>query len=146
MKNWKSNLQHFVAFIWIEVIFVVVLFRELPETNFISLLWVLHASYWCVILLFGWIREFAHRVRQKFLCTYIPLLYHVAVHIFASYIALEKFWHHEEHNIYWLISWWLLLWGLIWLWEWRLHRSIHCETHHKSAHTHCHDWECEKHH
>lgn len=143
MNNRKSFLQHLLFFVIIEVIFVIVLFRELPETNRFTLIGVLHTSYWWILLVAWWIREKVHKVRQKFLCSYIPLLYHVFVHVWVSVAALEELSHHDEHSLPRLISWWVLLGWLIWLWEWRLHRSVHCETHHQTAHAHCHDHDCE---
>ncbi len=41
---------HLLVFILIEVIFVLILFRELPETNLITLIGLLHTSYWLILL------------------------------------------------------------------------------------------------
>jgi hypothetical protein len=41
---------HLLVFIIIEVIFVLILFRELPETNLITLIGILHTSYWLILL------------------------------------------------------------------------------------------------
>ena len=41
---------HLLVFILIEVIFVLILFRELPETNLITLIGILHTSYWMILL------------------------------------------------------------------------------------------------
>jgi len=142
---------HLLVFILIEVIFVLILFRELPETNLITLIGLLHTSYW-LILLFAWrLRERMHIVRQKALCTFLPVAYHLFIHLYAGRAALEM--HHEEevhlhdeHELWWMIAWAILLWVLIFVWEYLLHRKVHCDSHHEKAHKHCHDTECEEKH
>ena len=96
-----------------------------------------------------WLREkYAHRVWQKFLCTYLPVLYHVIIHIYAGIETVHEMTehageHHDEHSMTWLIVGTASAWILIAFGEYRLHRTTHCETHHVSAHKHCHDEDCE---
>ncbi len=85
---------HLTVFVLIEVIFVLLLFRELPETNLITLIGILHTSYWIMLLFAGWLREKSHFVRQKACCTYVPVLYHLFIHLYAGRIAIEM--HHNE--------------------------------------------------
>lgn len=92
----------------IEIIFVLLLFRELPETNLITLIGILHTSYWIVLLLAGWLREYLHKVRQKFLATYLPVLYHLVTHLYAGRAAVEMHAEevgelHTEHELPWIV-------------------------------------------
>jgi len=142
---------HLLVFIVIEVIFVLILFRELPETNLITLIGVLHTSYWIILLLAWRLRERMKIVRQKALCTFLPLAYHLFIHLYAGRAAIEmhheETWiHHDEHDIVWMIAGAMLLWILIFIGEYLLHRKIHCDSHHSTANKYCHDRECEKHH
>ena len=143
-RHWSSFLQHLGLFLLVEIIFVFIIFRELPPISLVGLTWILHSSYWIVILSAGWIREhYAHRVWQKFLSTYLPIVYHVIIHI---YIGVESFHElqngHAEQSVMWLIIWVVAAGILIALGEYRLHRTSHCATHHKKTHLHCHDEEC----
>jgi hypothetical protein len=47
----KSFLLHLGLFALIEIIFVLIVFREFPQTNLLTLIGVLHTSYRGVILL-----------------------------------------------------------------------------------------------
>ena len=142
---------HLLVFIIIEVIFVLILFRELPETNLITLIGILHTSYW-LILIFAWrLREKMYNVRKKALCSYLPVLYHLFIHLYAGRAAIEM--HHEEvghvhdeHELVRMIAWAVLLWVLIFVGEYLLHRKLHCDSHHEKAHKHCHDEDCEEKH
>lgn len=152
MKKALSRFgMHLIAFIIIEIIFVLILFREFPETNLITLIGIFHTSY-RLILLFAWrLRERMSAVWQKALCTYLPILYHVFIHLYAGWAAIEmhheESWHiHDEHELGWMIAWALLLWVLIFIWEYLLHRKLHCDSHHEKAHAHCHDGDCEEKH
>ena len=145
----KNFLSHLGLFAVIEIIFVLIIFREFPHINLLSLMGVLHASYRWMIIVAWWLREkYAHRVWQKFLCTYLPVLYHVVIHIYVGMVSVHEMTehageHHDEHSMTWLIVATLGAWVLIALGEYRLHRTTHCQTHHVSAHTHCHDGDCE---
>ena len=148
----KNFLLHLGTFAVVEIIFVLIIFREFPETNLLTLIGVLHTSYRGVIVLAGWLREkYAHRVRQKFLCTYLPVLYHVIIHIYAGIVTVHEMAEHageqhDEHSMTWLIVGTVAAGILIALGEYRLHRTRHCDTHHLSTHEHCHDEECESQH
>lgn len=148
----KNFVYHLGLFALIEIIFVLIIFREFPETNLLTLIGILHTSYWGVILLAWWLREkYAHHVWQKFFCTYVPVVYHVFIHIYAGIETVHQMTehvgeHHDEHSMTWLIVGTVSAWVLIALGEYRLHRTTHCETHHISAHKHCHDGDCEESH
>jgi hypothetical protein len=143
----KSMLQHLWIFVLIEIIFVLIIFRELPETSLYTLIGVLHLSYWAIIIGAWWLRERATHIWQKFCCTYLPIVYHLVIHLYAwrSAIEIHAEEHHDEHSIVWMIISAWLLGGLIWAGEWYLHRVVHCQTHHASAHAHCQD-DCEHEH
>lgn len=84
------------------------LFRELPETNLITLIGVLHTSYRAVLLFAGWLREYLHHVWQKFLATYLPVMYHLFIHLYAGRAAIEmhedEVGHiHTEQELPWMI-------------------------------------------
>lgn len=149
----KKNIHYFglhlLSFVVIEIIFVFLLFRELPETNLITLIGILHTSYWAVLLFAWWVREYLHQVWQKFLATYVPVLYHLFVHLYAGRAAVSM--HeaevgelHSEHDLPWMIGGAVLLGLLIFAGEYVLHRKLHCDTHHTKAHQHCHDGDCEQ--
>ena len=148
----KNFVYHLGLFALIEIIFVLIIFREFPETNLLTLIGILHTSYWGVILLAWWLREkYAHHVWQKFFCTYVPVVYHVFIHIYAGIETVHQMTehvgeHHDEHSMTWLIVGTVSAWVLIALGEYWLHRTTHCETHHISAHKHCHDGDCEESH
>lgn len=139
-ESFQSFLKHLWIFLIIEIIFVLLLFRELPETSLYTLIGILHLSYRLILVIAGRVRNRVTRIWQKFICTYLPIIYHLAVHLYVGWAAVEA--HGDEHNLTWLIVWALLLWGLIWGGEWYLHRALHCQTHHVSAHKHCQD-DCE---
>lgn len=150
-KSLKWFLSHLSLFVLIEIIFVLIIFREFPETNLLTLIGVLHTSYRGVILLAWWLREkYAHRVRQRFLCTYVPVLYHVIIHVYAGIETVHEMTehveehHHDEHSVTWLLVGTIAAWVLIALGEYRLHRTAHCDTHHAKLHAHCHDEDCEE--
>jgi len=136
-KNRRSFGLHLLLFVFVEVIFVLILFRELPETSLLSAIGIGHVSYWLIIL-FAWaIREHLRYVRQRFLATYLPIVYHVVVHLWigAETIHAGEL-HHEGEEIR-IIIWAIIAGGLILRWEILLHRKYHCDTHHISAHEHC---------
>lgn len=143
----KSFFQHLILFVLIEVLFIFILFRELPETNILSAIGIWHSIYWVVLLLAAFWREKTHKVWQRFLATYTPVVAHLVMHLWVWVITLETYdIHAHEEEGGWLILWVIMLGVLIYRGEWLLHRNIHCETHHHKAHSHCvqkgHD-ECE---
>jgi len=147
--NLKDFLLHLLFFALVEVIFALIIFREIPSGNAFTLMGLLHVSFWAIIFIAWWLREkYAHRVWQKFLCTYLPVLYHVIIHVYVGMITVHEMTehageHHDEHSMTWLIVGTISAWVLIAFWEYRLHRTTHCETYHISAHAHCHDEDCE---
>ena len=148
----KSFFSHLALFALIEIIFVLIIFREFPETSLFTLIGLLHTSYRWIVLLAWRLREkYTHLVRQKFLCTYLPVLYHVVIHIYIGIQTVHEMSeysgeHHDAHSMPWLIVGTLSAGVLIALGEYWLHRTRHCDTHHISAHKHCHDEECEDQH
>lgn len=150
-KALKRFGLHLFVFIFIEVIFVLILFRELPQTNLITLIGILHTSYWLILFFAGRLRERMHQVWKKALCTYLPVLYHLFIHLYAGRIAIEIHGtetgvHHDEHEVGRMIAGAIFLGVLIFIGEYLLHRKTHCDTHHEKTHMHCHDGECEEHH
>lgn len=143
----KNRCLHLVVFIVIEIIFVFLLFKEIPETNLITTMGILHTSYRFILLIAGRIRtHVTHTVRQKFLCTYIPVVYHVLIHIYTANLTITHIEHQHNHHES-LARLWTATIGvgiLIWLGEYRLHRTRHCDTHHHTTHQHCHDTNCEQ--
>lgn len=138
-------------FLLIELIFVVLIFREFPSFSLVSMTGILHLSYWGLVIVAGLVRErYARAVWQKFCCTYLPVVYHVVIHIvLAVYMVHEHHdhaHHHHEHELGWMIGGTLVAGILIALGECWLHRTRHCMTHHQQAHQHCHHTECEDQH
>jgi hypothetical protein len=146
MKQSLKNFGlHLLVFILIEIIFVLLVFREFPETNFITLIGILHTTYWIILLIAWRLREKVTTIWQKWLCTFVPLVYHLFIHIYATRAAIDMHHHdHHDHDMIWMIVWVVVLWVLIFVWEYVLHRKIHCDTHHADAHKHCHDEDCIK--
>jgi len=102
-KNRTSFLLHLLLFVAVEVIFVFILFRELPETNLLSAIGIGHISYWLIILFAGAIREHLHHVRQRFLATYLPIVYHVVVHLWIGVETIHAGEIHREGEDIWII-------------------------------------------
>jgi lysylphosphatidylglycerol synthetase-like protein (DUF2156 family) len=145
----KNFLLHLLLFLVIEVIFVFLIFREFLETDLLTAIGILHTSYWWVLLFAAWIREKCQRVWQKFLATYLPIVYHVGIHLIAGRMSVEEHMHeehHDEHSLMRIIIASIAAGVLIFIGEYLLHRTTHCETHHADAHVHCHDGECEEKH
>lgn len=143
----QNFLKHLGIFLVVEIVFVFIIFREFPSVSLLTMTGILHTSYWIVVILAWLIREkYAHRVWQKFLCTYLPIVYHVLIHLYIGMEVLheaEEHGHaHDEHGI-WLIVVTLAAGVLIALGEYWLHRTTHCVTHHHKAHATCHDETCE---
>lgn len=104
----KNFAQHLGIFLVVEIIFVFIIFREFPSVSLLTMTGLLHLSYWIIVIVAGVIRErYAHRVWQKFLCTYLPLIYHVLIHIYMGmetiHVMEETGHHHDEHSLTWII-------------------------------------------
>ena len=142
--KFKTLFRHIALFFVVEVIFMLLIFHELPSVNVVTLIGIGHLIYWLLIPFFWWLRERYHHVWQKFLATYTPIVLHMALHII---VTLEIFHEHtdvgaehsHEHSLRWLILATILAWWVILRWEYLLHRTRHCETHHGKVHQHCCD-------
>ena len=146
MKIKKSHLTNFLKHLWlfllVEIIFVFLVFREFPPFNLLTLTGILHTSYRAIIL-WAWIlREYFHTVWKKFLATYIPLVYHVFIHLYVGFETVEQLGKEHENESISIIIATILVGALIAYGEYRLHRKDHCDTHHLRTHKHCHDTEC----
>lgn len=140
IKNRQSFFLHLLLFVVVEVLFVVVLFHEFPETNIFTAIWIGHLTYWLLVIGAGVYREYAKYVWQRFLATYLPIVYHVAVHLWVLKVTLDTVGadiHEHEGNEAWIIIWTLAAGVLIFWGERLLHRKYHCDTHHIHAHEHC---------
>ncbi len=136
-KNRTSFWLHLLLFVVVEVIFVFILFRELPETNILSAIGIGHISYWLIIL-FAWaVREQLRHVRQRFLATYLPIVYHVVVHLWIGFETIHAGEVRHEWEEIRIIIGAIIAGGLILWWEILLHRKYHCDTHHVHTHEHC---------
>jgi hypothetical protein len=51
-----------------------------------------------VLFFAAWIREKCSKVWQKFLATYLPIVYHVAIHVIAGWMSVEEHMHEEQHD------------------------------------------------
>lgn len=136
-KNWKSFALHVLLFVVVEVLFVVILFREFPETHLLSIVGIAHASYWLVVVVAWLVREQVRHIRQRFLATYIPIVYHVVVHLRVGAEVIHAGEEHRAGEDIWIIIWALVAWVVILWGEILLHRKYHCDTHHTIAHKHC---------
>jgi len=99
---------HLGLFVVVEMVFVFLLFREFPETNLLTLIGVLHTSYRLILLVAWWMREKrATKVRHKFLATYLPIVYHVGIHIYAGIFAVQEHANqfYQEHEFVRIIIW-----------------------------------------
>jgi len=141
-KKLISRISHLLLFIVIELLFVFLILRELPSVSLFSLIWIVHLVYRASIILAGIVRESLHKLRQKIIASYFPILLHVAGHILVIFKTVEHVHEHshEKHNIIWLIVTTISVGALIVLWEWLLHRKIHCDhCHHKFHEKECDD-------
>lgn len=138
-KIW-TILSHILVFIAIEILFVFAVLHEFPEIWLFEALGIIHISYWILLIIAGFIREKCKKYRQKFLATYIPVLYHMIGHIYIGYATIESVernTHWQEHSLLWLIIATISLWIIIFIWELLLHHKTHCDSHHQSVHKHC---------
>lgn len=144
MKRWLVwFMSHLGLFVIIEILFVFVLFREFPEIWLLSQIGIAHLSYWVILLLSAFFRHHVRTVFLRFLATYIPVVFHLVVHLWIGVETLHSlgWWH--EGEVVWLIVWVIWAWFLIFRGEMLIHRTYHCDTHHASLHDSCHDQECE---
>jgi hypothetical protein len=92
----KSYTFHLLLFVAIEIIFVFVLFREIPETNIFSAIGIGHTLYRIILLIAGFVRERSKRVWQRFLATYMPVVAHLVIHFWVGVETLHA--HEGEHH------------------------------------------------
>lgn len=141
-----SMLTHLAVFLVVELVFVLLVFREFPSISLVSLTGILHLSYWAIVIGAGLIRElYAKAVWHKFFCTYFPVVYHIVIHVYLGRHLVHDHHghdHHHDHEMGRIIVGTIIAGGLIALGEYRLHRTSHCATHHQQAHQHCHDSDC----
>ena len=130
------------VFIVIEILFVFAVLHEFPEIGLFETLGIVHVSYWIMLIIAWFLREKFKKYRQRFLATYIPVVYHMLGHIYVGYATIESVEEHshgDEHSLLWMILATISLGVLIFVGEWLLHRKIHCDHCHQDAHAHCED-------
>jgi len=130
--------KHLLLFVGLELVFVFLLFREFPGFWLWSALGVGHTTYRLVVVIAWLLRERLTYVWQRFLATYLPLLFHFVIHLWVGVETLE-FAHEHIHQAedLWLIVWIIGLGVLIFVWEYLLHRTSHCDHHHWRVHKDC---------
>lgn len=138
----RTISSHILLFVLIEILFVFVVLHEFPEVGLFEKIGVVHISYWILVIGAGFWREKLHKYWQKFLATYLPVVYHMAGHIYVGYVTIQSVEAHTpgtEHNLWWLIWATVSLWILIFVGEWLLHRKTHSDHCHQDVHAHCED-------
>lgn len=149
----KKNLFYYLLwFVAIEIIFLLLIFREVPHIWLFSAIWILHLLFFISIFISWYLRVKSDNLILKFIYTYTPVVLHLIIHIIVWLWLLHLFehshshHHHDEHEIIWMIIWVIIAWIIIFIWEKLLHNKVHCETHHQKLHKSCHDKECTKKH
>lgn len=137
-KKLLSLISHLWLFLVIEILFVFVILHEFPEISLFEKLWIVHFSYWILLIVAWFIRERIHTYRKKFLATYIPLVYHIAWHIYLWLATVETIEKHH-HDVSWMIIATIAFWFIIFFWERLLHKKTHCDSCHAETHKHCHE-------
>ena len=135
----RSFSLHLLLFVIIEIIFVFLLFREIPETNIFSAIGIGHTIYRVVLIWAALCREKAKKIWQRFLATYTPVLAHLVIHF---RVGAETLYAHEtwtSSETIWTILWVIVVWVLIYRWEYLLHTKFHCDTHHQHVHKSCYE-------
>ncbi len=141
MKN--SFFKHLFFYLIIEIFLVIIIFHELPEIGLISKIWIWHALYRLILLIWWFIRASSSKVKVKFFASYIPILAHFILHIYiwAETISVHSDWHVSNVVLFLSIIW---IWLVIYRWELLIHRKFHCDSHHADTHKDCHDKDCEE--
>ena len=143
MKNKIRTISsHILVFVLIEILFVFVVLHEFPEVGLFEKIGIVHITYWILVIGAGFLRERLHKYRQKFLATYLPVVFHMAGHIYVGYATIESVEAHstwDSHSLLWIVLATISLGVLIFVWEWLLHRKTHCDHCHQDAHAHCED-------
>ncbi len=134
----KHLLQHITLFVVVEFLFVLLIFREVPSINVISITGIGHILYRLLVLCLGWLHDRVQEVWQKFLLTFMPIVAHVAVHILVTIGAFHEYHeYHSEYSITRMVIAAIVAGIVIFAGEYLLHRKTHCDTHHQSAHKKC---------
>jgi hypothetical protein len=139
-KNLLSLSSHIAVFVAIEILFVFLILHEFPEITLFEKLGIVHISYRILLVIAGLIREKLVTYRKKFLATYVPVVYHIAGHIYVGVATVESIQNHtpgDSHSIFWMITATIALGIIIFIGEWLLHRKVHCDTCHQEVHQHC---------
>ena len=157
-KNLKSLLWHIGLFVLVEIVFVLIVFREFPETNLYTKIGIAHIIYRCIVLLCALWRSKAKTVNTRAIALWTPIVIHLLIHIWIWRETVAEHSDHDHwHEYHWSEELIRLIIGtvvagiIIYLWEKYLHRAHHCDTHHTHAHQDCIDsnhgnceWSCEK--
>lgn len=147
---WKSNtakslLAHIGLFLLVEIIFVLIVFREFPAVNLYTKIWIAHLIYRGVVVLCWLRRRKAQKVMTKFIALRAPMVLHLLIHVRIWIETVEEHAHGHEHHeweVLWLVIWTLIAGLIIYRWEKLIHRNNHCETHHQAAHDACIEHDC----
>lgn len=146
MRLTKSFFLHLLFFLIIEILFVLVIFREIPETNLITMIGVLHTIYRIILIIAWYIRSRQTWVIGRFLATYIPLVLHLWMHVWIWAQTIHEHTHDHDHahewEMLWIVIWVIVAGFFVYRWETLLHRKYHCDTHHADTHKDCHDPDC----
>lgn len=140
-----------MLFIAIEIIFVLIVFREFPSVNVYSTIWIAHIIYRSVVILCSLRREKAKTVYIRTMALWSPMVLHLLIHIRIWIETIEEHskWHNHDHHweeTIWLIIWTIIAWILIYIWEKLIHKHQHCKSHHTWVHKDCIEtshWDCE---
>lgn len=102
-RRTHTFLLHLGLFVLVELVFTVLIFRELPALSLLTSIGIVHCTYLVLVLIAGWLREETHPVWAKFLCTYVPIVIHVIGHVWVAELMVEEVIEHthahEEHSI-----------------------------------------------
>ncbi|GEM_PF-1608739 len=78
----RTISSHILLFVLIEILFVFAVLHEFPEVSLFEKLGIVHISYWIILIGAGFWRERLQKYWQKFLATYLPVVYHMLGHIY----------------------------------------------------------------
>ncbi len=134
-----SSLLHVLLFVIVEILFVFLILNEFPEVSFFEELWVIHLIYWISIFVAWFLREHIKSYIVKFYMTYIPVVFHIAGHLYIWEKTIEQIENQTRIHTsdFWLIISTICLWIFIFIWEYLLHKKYHCEHSHAKVHKHC---------
>lgn len=133
----KKIWMHLWLFLLVEIVFVVIIFREFPPFNLLTLAGILHTSYWIVVLIAWLIRNSIQELWKKIVITYFPIVFHVVIHIYMWIISIEDMHEHgirHENELLRIVIGSLVAWFIIWFWEYLLHQKEKLEDHHRLYH------------